>query len=281
MAQEAHNEPTMEEILASIRKIISEDDAPKPARPSQSRVELSPDEIDVVDDTFAAEVDTTRAGAPSFEDLVADISGRETAPAIEQAVEDAAGNHDLASDDDDDGVFETEPFESEEFQAASFEDETEPSDDDYEVSGYAESLPPPPYTAEMPETAGDPGRVNGGDTFTEALPTEHEERDHPAPSTRQPDPIVTGRVADRKEEVQAMAEPARSTSLTEDSTADAAAGALSRLVSKLDMGSEHTLEGIVRELLRPMLKEWLDENLRDIVEAKVEAEVERIARLAR
>ena len=33
MANEAHKEPTMEEILASIRKIISEDDASTARRP--------------------------------------------------------------------------------------------------------------------------------------------------------------------------------------------------------------------------------------------------------
>jgi cell pole-organizing protein PopZ len=39
-----------------------------------------------------------------------------------------------------------------------------------------------------------------------------------------------------------------------------------------------TLEEITRDLLRPMLKAWLDENLPAIVRARVDEEVERIAR---
>ena len=45
--------------------------------------------------------------------------------------------------------------------------------------------------------------------------------------------------------------------------------------------SEKTLEDLVTDLLRPLMKEWLDENLPQIVEDKVQDEVTRIARRAR
>lgn len=39
-----------------------------------------------------------------------------------------------------------------------------------------------------------------------------------------------------------------------------------------------TLEDLVREMLRPMLKSWLDDNLPGLVERLVKAEIERVAR---
>ena len=39
-----------------------------------------------------------------------------------------------------------------------------------------------------------------------------------------------------------------------------------------------TLEDLVREMLRPMLKDWLDDNLPTVVERLVRAEIERVSR---
>ncbi len=44
---------------------------------------------------------------------------------------------------------------------------------------------------------------------------------------------------------------------------------------------ERTVEDLVKEILRPMLKEWLDAHLPDIVERLVRAEIERVSRTAR
>ena len=41
---------------------------------------------------------------------------------------------------------------------------------------------------------------------------------------------------------------------------------------------ERSIEDITRELLRPMLKQWLDENLPTVVERLVREEIERVAR---
>lgn len=43
-------------------------------------------------------------------------------------------------------------------------------------------------------------------------------------------------------------------------------------------GSTKTMEDIVRELMRPMLKEWLDENLPGVVERVVRKEVQKLVR---
>lgn len=44
---------------------------------------------------------------------------------------------------------------------------------------------------------------------------------------------------------------------------------------------ERTVEDLVKEILRPMLKDWLNANLPDIVEELVRAEIERVARRQR
>jgi len=63
MANEAHKEPTMEEILASIRKIIS-DDASAPARAPKPEPEISHDEDD----------DTASFEDVMFDDVLAEES---------------------------------------------------------------------------------------------------------------------------------------------------------------------------------------------------------------
>lgn len=49
------------------------------------------------------------------------------------------------------------------------------------------------------------------------------------------------------------------------------------LISGYD-GDANTLEGVVRTMLKPLLKEWLDANLPRIVEDIVQAEIRRLAR---
>lgn len=44
---------------------------------------------------------------------------------------------------------------------------------------------------------------------------------------------------------------------------------------------ERTVEDLVKEILRPMLKDWLDKNLPGIVERLVKAEIERVSRQPR
>lgn len=77
MTDQSAQEPTMEEILASIRRIISEDDAPT----DSVAVEAAPDEAE--DDVSPALMDTPpsmEADAPADEDVL-DLTDRYEAPA--------------------------------------------------------------------------------------------------------------------------------------------------------------------------------------------------------
>jgi cell pole-organizing protein PopZ len=86
MANEAHKEPTMEEILASIRKIIS-DDAASPAQAPEPEPEIANDEDDV-----------------SLEEVMFDEDVREA-------------SYDDEADLDEPVELETEEFEVEDFSA--------------------------------------------------------------------------------------------------------------------------------------------------------------------
>ncbi|MEP9353353.1 DUF2497 domain-containing protein [Xanthobacter sp. KR7-65] len=65
-------------------------------------------------------------------------------------------------------------------------------------------------------------------------------------------------------------------------TADAAVDAAFRSLGDVLLPQkDRTVEDLVKEILRPMLKDWLDANLPTIVEALVRAEIERVARRPR
>jgi cell pole-organizing protein PopZ len=62
------------------------------------------------------------------------------------------------------------------------------------------------------------------------------------------------------------------------STVSAVESAFNTLAHTVLSNNARTLEDLVREMLRPMLKSWLDDNLPGLVERIVKAEIERVSR---
>jgi len=62
------------------------------------------------------------------------------------------------------------------------------------------------------------------------------------------------------------------------STVSAVESAFNTLAHTVLSNNARTLEGLVKEMLRPMLKSWLDDNLPGLVERIVKAEIERVSR---
>ena len=58
----------------------------------------------------------------------------------------------------------------------------------------------------------------------------------------------------------------------------AVAGAFEQLAREMFSGSHRTVDGLVEDLLRPMLRDWLDDNLPPLVERLVREEIERVSR---
>ncbi len=62
------------------------------------------------------------------------------------------------------------------------------------------------------------------------------------------------------------------------STVSAVESAFNSLANTVLSNNARTLEDLVKEMLRPMLKTWLDDNLPGVVERMVKAEIERVSR---
>lgn len=66
--------------------------------------------------------------------------------------------------------------------------------------------------------------------------------------------------------------------LLSSNSAAAVDGAFNALAHTILGQNARTLEDLVKEMLRPMLKSWLDDNLPSLVERIVRAEIERVSR---
>jgi cell pole-organizing protein PopZ len=243
MNKPAPKEPSMDEILSSIRQIIADDDAsaappaaasPKPALASQPAVApaprpitqplaLSPAQmIPAKPAPAAVERDLERAPTVAL-DFASMLSDEEPEP--EPMADILVGEPELI--DPEDVAFEVEP-------------EPEP-----EPPPVMRAPQPAPRPVEPPRPAPRP--------MTSVA--------HAAPM---PDPTLSDDMADQ---------------LLAPATDAAVQGAMNRLGAMAHTGiGGMTIEAMIRDMLRPMLKDWLDENLPALVERTVEKEIARISR---
>ena len=250
MAEQAQKEPTMEEILSSIRKIIADEDQPETeaatAEPEPAIAVNDSDEDVFGDLDLSSEDDFVDSVPETTDDVLAAINdSMSEASEILDAEEEFVSEEVDFSDDvaDLDEMIDLDHFD----ETPAFETETVVEDTmmDFDEPVFEEPTPEPVSYAPEPEF-------------------------EPEPFTPEPSP----------EPVMSQAAP-----IADTATVDAAAGSLGKLLAKVEFGNEaggnNTIDGVVKALLRPMLKEWLDDNLPAIVEKHVEAEVQRIARMAR
>ena len=254
MNKPATKEPSMDEILSSIRQIIADDDASAvPPAPPPTRPAIA-----------AAPAPAPRPiipPSPPAEPLALSAAQIVTKPApapIRQAPPRPAA--------------EPEPAPDFSAMLAGFKDEPDFSDP----------------LADMP--LGEPELIDPEDVAFEAemeleVEPEPEPQRMPPPVIRAPQPAPQSRPAPRPMAVaQAAPMPDQSLSsdiaeqLLEPTTGAAIQGTMSRLAAVSAMGSGQTIEGLMRDMMRPMLKEWLDENLPALVERVVEKEIARISR---
>ncbi len=239
MSKPAPKEPSMDEILSSIRQIIADDDAGAVTRP--------PAAPPIVPRSFAPVPPRPVEPAPQPEpepepeplalsaeqilrDTAAEDQGRPGLSFNELIGEPALPNTDLELVDPDDISFEAE-----------------------EVEEPAAPVPAAPTVQAAPRLP----------------PVQVPERPGPRPATSVaqaaplPDPTLTRDLAEQ---------------LLEPATQSAVQSTFGRLSGLTAVGSGVTIEQMMREMLRPMLKEWLDENLPSIVERMVEQEIARVSR---
>jgi cell pole-organizing protein PopZ len=260
MNKPAPKEPSMDEILSSIRQIIADDDAagvprrptiqaappPMQAAPARQADSLDRDLSDMLDDieplalSSAQIVDSSDddVGGFSFDSILADTeSAEDEAPMASAGAPLLVDPEDIgfSIEEADDGLpsFDPPPMRKIEPTPAPPQPEARRA--------------PPPQPQPQPELARPEPRPQP--TIAQAAPM--------------PDPTLSSDMADQ---------------LLEPATQAAVRSSITKL-NGLGLGNAGaTLESLMRDMLRPMLKEWLDENLPSVVERMVEKEIARISR---
>jgi cell pole-organizing protein PopZ len=239
-------EPSMEEILASIRRIIADDEAKPPiaekaagsvgsAKPEKSSAAAPAAKAPAMGDVAASAISAAQAAAAKAPVPVV------PAPA---PVAPAAAN----SQDDIDAMLAG-------LDEATTEAEIRPSQPDGEVFELTDEMV-------LPDAPASFHKIDPEDDleFTESAAARAMHRQpafEPPPfeSPAAPPPQILSR-----------------------STVSAVESAFNSLANTVLSNNARTLEDLVREMLRPMLKSWLDDNLPGLVERIVKAEIERVSR---
>ena len=237
-------EPSMEEILASIRRIIADDEA-KPAAAEKPASPPAP-----------AKPEAPAAKAP----VMKDIPPSAIAPAAKPAAapkpapppepEPAASNN----QDDIDAMLAS-------LDAATPEADIRPAQPDADVFELTDEMAVPDPAPAAPATAFHKIEPQDDIEFTEAAAA----KASPRQPTYEPPPFES-----------AAAPPAQQ--ILSRSTVSAVESAFNSLANTVLSNNARTLEDLVKEMLRPMLKSWLDDNLPGLVERIVKAEIERVSR---
>jgi cell pole-organizing protein PopZ len=252
-------EPSMEEILASIRRIIADDEAKppageKPAAPAASAAPAKPEKPAAPPP--AAKPSVTADIPPSAIPAAAAAAAKAAAPppAPPKAAAPPAPAPDASNNQDDiDALLSG-------LDDATSADEIRPSQPDGEVLELTDEMAVP--TAPPPQPS-----------FRKVEP--------------QDDLEFTETAAARAIQRQPVFEPppayeatptAPSRPILSHSTVSAVESAFNTLAHTVLSNNARTLEDLVKEMLRPMLKSWLDDNLPGLVERIVKAEIERVSR---
>jgi uncharacterized protein len=238
-------EPSMEEILASIRRIIADDEAKppvaeKPASPVAPAKPAAPPpaaKAPVMNDIPPSNIAAAKAAAAK----------PAPAPPPKPTPAPAATN----SQDDIDAMLAG-------LDEATSEAEIRPPQPDGEVFELTDdmALPEP---APPPKPAFQKVEPQDDLEFTEAAAR---------PAHRQP--------AFEPPPFESSAPPQQQ--ILSRSTVSAVESAFNSLANTVLSNNARTLEDLVKEMLRPMLKGWLDDNLPGLVERIVKAEIERVSR---
>ncbi|WP_321504198.1 DUF2497 domain-containing protein [Breoghania sp.] len=255
-------EPSMEEILASIRRIISDDDAPQDNAAGTDEAEgdvdmaadMSQDDLDKLFDSDGGDFDVDEV---------------EMDAAVE---EEPAEEEELAAEEEADKAFDMAAMEAEDEDEADTSDVLELTEDlategDEDVPDMVEGLPDDTDTGDIAFVADEEAAED--DVVEEAF-------EEPAPK---PEPVVAKAAYNDykpvREDAGAVDPNER---LVSDMTDSAVNSAFANLSNTVLTANARTLDELVREMLRPMIKGWLDDNLPIMVERMVRQEIERVTR---
>ena len=246
-------EPSMEEILASIRRIIADDEAKPPVaeKPASAAAPAKPEKP-------AAAAPAAKAAGHEGHSAVGDSrragrrrQGAATSPHRQPAPPPPAPAVSNSQDDIDallNGLDE-----------ATTPEEIRPPLPDGDVFELTDEMAVAP--AAPPQPSFQQGRTAGRSRIRRIAPRARALHRQPA---FEPPPL------------ESNAPPPQQ--ILSRSTVSAVESAFNTLAHTVLSNNARTLEDLVKEMLRPMLKSWLDDNLPGLVERIVKAEIERVSR---
>jgi uncharacterized protein len=243
-------EPSMEEILASIRRIIADDEAKPPPGADKPAAAAPPPAPAKAEKPPAAAASAPAAkpsamnGIPPSKVAAAPAAAKPAAPPPPAAASNNQDDIDALLN----GLDET-----------TTEEEVRPPQPDGEVLE---------LTDDMAVEAAPPSQ----NAFQKVEPEDDLEFSESAASKP-----MQRRPAFDPSPVEAAAAP-RPTPMMSTTTVSAVESAFNALAHTVLSNNARTLEDLVKEMLRPMLKSWLDDNLPGLVERIVKAEIERVSR---
>ena len=240
-------EPSMEDILASIRRILSEDGeeestpeaaAPAPAAKPEEEMDMAA---------------AMAAGEPEEEmDMAAAMESMESGEAEESA----------EPEEEMDMAAAMEAMEAEEPAPM----QVELAEDDEPEAPVAAAPAAAPIAAPAPAPAPKP-------TVASAPP--------PPPARPGGEPDISSILDLTRDMITSVPEGAEGlvSTATYRASTDVLGDLARAILSQRELqvgGSDITLEGMVREMMRPLLKEWLDQNLPYLIERLVKKEIDRM-----
>ena len=261
-------EPSMEEILASIRRIIADDEAKPPVaekpvgvsppvqlKPEKPAVAAPAAKPSVMNDIPPSAIAAAQAAAAKATAAPAPIESASDKPALAKP---APANPAPAASNSQDDI---------DAMLAGLD----------EVTSEAEIRPPQPdgevfeLTDEMALPEAPPPPLPPRPAFQKVEPEDDLEF---AESAMRPSYRQTAFEPPPPFETPASPPP----QILSRSTVSAVESAFNSLANTVLSNNARTLEDLVKEMLRPMLKSWLDDNLPGLVERIVKAEIERVSR---
>ena len=289
----------MEEILASIRRIIADDDAGRtvkrasdaPAAPEASEVReafvqpavppppsfFAPPEPSVADLHAEATADPAATSRAAEEDHGSEILDLTESMTARMFGEPEPAPAPIPGPDAMSEFREPEPAPQEPEPAPQFH-ELEPAPQESEPASQFHELEPVPQEPEAATQTHEPDpapQFHMTENYSDASVEEAAEQPAMPQPSEQSVPYVAPETEQRGAPERGVGERGQLLSSATSAAVDSAFNALAHTVL---VQNARTLEDLVREMLRPMLKTWLDDNLPGVVERLVRAEIERVAR---
>lgn len=242
----AAQEPSMEEILASIRRIITDEEGnPTSEQISQENSDTAKEMLgNGAAETEDSVLSSSQPMSPDDLDALFAHDADDNAVAAKAATAktdaDASQLEETSSEDDDDEVMELTAAEIE-------EDETNPDNDELEL-------------------------IEGMDIIFDEIEDEVAIQEPVVQATPSSEPVPVVEPAPAPVE-----RPSNLENLISQQAATSVSESFSSLSGLLVSSQAKTMEDLLKEMMRPMLQSWLDENLPTLVEKMVAAEIRRLS----